>query len=88
MQGFQSRGAERQGFEPWIGVAYTRFPSVRLQPLGHLSLDLQHDANSGRKYRRTASLSQRLSPDKRLLIPVPRAGKLMICCCNTTNGVQ
>jgi hypothetical protein len=29
--------AERQGFEPWIGVTYTRFPGVRLQPLGHLS---------------------------------------------------
>ncbi len=30
--------AERQGFEPWIGVAYTHFPGVRLQPLGHLSV--------------------------------------------------
>jgi hypothetical protein len=29
--------AERQGFEPWIGVTYTHFPGVRLQPLGHLS---------------------------------------------------
>ena len=30
--------AERQGFEPWVGVTYTRFPGVRLQPLGHLSV--------------------------------------------------
>ena len=30
--------AERQGFEPWIGVTYTHFPGVRLQPLGHLSV--------------------------------------------------
>src|SRR6185312_10258002 len=29
--------AERQGFEPWIPFGYTRFPSVRLKPLGHLS---------------------------------------------------
>ncbi len=30
--------AERQGFEPWIQFdPHTRFPSVRLQPLGHLS---------------------------------------------------
>ena len=33
--------AERQGFEPWIGVAYTRFPGVRLQPLGHLSVTIE-----------------------------------------------
>ena len=30
--------AERKGFEPPICVTYTRFPSVRLKPLGHLSL--------------------------------------------------
>ena len=31
--------AERAGFEPAIHVAaHTRFPSVLLQPLGHLSL--------------------------------------------------
>lgn len=29
--------AERQGFEPWVRVAYTRFPGVPLKPLGHLS---------------------------------------------------
>src|SRR5690606_3477210 len=30
--------AEREGFEPSIRCyTYTRFPSVRLQPLGHLS---------------------------------------------------
>ena len=29
--------AERAGFEPAVGVAYTRFPSVLLKPLGHLS---------------------------------------------------
>jgi hypothetical protein len=29
--------AERVGFEPTVGLAYTRFPSVRLKPLGHLS---------------------------------------------------
>ena len=29
--------AERQGFEPWIPLQYTHFPSVRLKPLGHLS---------------------------------------------------
>ena len=34
----ENNNAERQGFEPWIGVAYTRFPGVRLQPLGHLSV--------------------------------------------------
>jgi hypothetical protein len=28
--------AERGGFEPPV-LAYTRFPSVRLKPLGHLS---------------------------------------------------
>ena len=33
----KNKYAERQGFEPWIGVTYTRFPGVRLQPLGHLS---------------------------------------------------
>ncbi len=30
--------AEREGFEPSVGVTYTRFPSVRLKPLGHLSI--------------------------------------------------
>ncbi len=30
--------AEREGFEPSIGLPYTRFPSVRLQPLGHFSV--------------------------------------------------
>ena len=30
--------AEREGFEPSVKLApYTRFPSVRLKPLGHLS---------------------------------------------------
>ena len=29
--------AEREGFEPSVGETYTRFPSVRLKPLGHLS---------------------------------------------------
>ena len=29
--------AEREGFEPSIGVTYTHFPGVRLRPLGHLS---------------------------------------------------
>ncbi len=36
----QQRGfltAERQGFEPWVEQVYTRFPSVLLRPLGHLS---------------------------------------------------
>ena len=30
--------AEREGFEPSIGVTYTRFPSVLHRPLGHLSI--------------------------------------------------
>ena len=29
--------AERGGFEPPVRFAYTRFPSVLLKPLGHLS---------------------------------------------------
>ncbi len=29
--------AVREGFEPSIGVAYTRVPGVRLKPLGHLT---------------------------------------------------
>jgi hypothetical protein len=29
--------AEREGFEPSIGVTYTHFPGVLLRPLGHLS---------------------------------------------------
>jgi hypothetical protein len=29
--------AEREGFEPSVPFEYTRFPSVRLKPLGHLS---------------------------------------------------
>ena len=29
--------AEREGFEPSMGDAHTRFPSVLLRPLGHLS---------------------------------------------------
>ena len=29
--------AEREGFEPSKQKMFTRFPSVRLQPLGHLS---------------------------------------------------
>ncbi len=29
--------AERVGFEPTVPCEYTRFPSVRLKPLGHLS---------------------------------------------------
>jgi hypothetical protein len=33
--------AEEKGFEPLIGFnPYTRFPSVRLQPLGHSSINL------------------------------------------------
>lgn len=32
--------AERQGFEPWKGISLTRFPGVRLKPLGHLSVIL------------------------------------------------
>jgi hypothetical protein len=30
--------AERQGFEPWVRAAHTRFPGVPLKPLGHLSV--------------------------------------------------
>ena len=30
--------AERMGFEPMKGKSFTRFPSVRLKPLGHLSI--------------------------------------------------
>lgn len=30
--------AERGGFEPPIGFAYTAFPVLRLKPLGHLSV--------------------------------------------------
>ena len=29
--------AEREGFEPSVGVAYTRLAGEHLQPLGHLS---------------------------------------------------
>src|SRR5437016_14660800 len=29
--------AERRGFEPLVPFGYTRFPSVLLKPLGHLS---------------------------------------------------
>ena len=29
--------AERSGFEPEVGLPYTRFPGVRLKPLIHLS---------------------------------------------------
>ena len=32
--------AERMGFEPMKGFPFTRFPSVRLQPLGHLSKEM------------------------------------------------
>ena len=35
--GLLSRGTERGGFEPPVRDAYTRFPSVLLRPLGHLS---------------------------------------------------
>ena len=34
----RTRLAEREGFEPSV-VSYTRFPSVHLKPLGHLSPD-------------------------------------------------
>ena len=33
--------AERQGFEPWMVINHTRFPGVRLKPLGHLSVATQ-----------------------------------------------
>ena len=35
--------AEREGFEPSVGETYTRFPSVRLKPLGHLSYTLAEE---------------------------------------------
>ena len=37
--------AERVGFEPTVGITYTRFPSVRLKPLGHLSRDVRNRSN-------------------------------------------
>ena len=46
--------AEREGFEPSVGVAYTRFPSVRLQPLGHLSVFdcyIQGEMKKGTRYQ-------------------------------------
>ena len=32
--------AEREGFEPSVRYAHTRFRVVRLRPLGHLSLSV------------------------------------------------
>ncbi len=29
--------AEREGFEPPVGISYARFPGVCLKPLSHLS---------------------------------------------------
>ena len=37
--------AERMGFEPMKESPFTRFPSVRLQPLGHLSSYLKKFLN-------------------------------------------
>ncbi len=40
--------AEREGFEPSIGVTYTHFPGVLLRPLGHLSVEVTHSATPKR----------------------------------------
>src|SRR5215472_4023461 len=42
------RLAERGGFEPPVRFAYTRFPSVLLKPLGHLSGGGEDYASRGR----------------------------------------
>ena len=44
--------AEREGFEPSIGVTYTHFPGVLLRPLGHLSVEATHPATPNARVRR------------------------------------
>ena len=38
---FSIKNAEREGFEPSVGVTYTRLAGAHLQPLGHLSCHIQ-----------------------------------------------
>ena len=37
MKGREEKLAEREGFEPPVGISYARFPGVCLKPLSHLS---------------------------------------------------
>ena len=39
--------AEREGFEPSVGISYARFPGVCLKPLSHLSTESGLNVQSG-----------------------------------------
>ena len=64
--GGEKIGGERGIRTPDRGLAYTRFPSVRLQPLGHLSARVPHKffRLADRPVNRTNLATLRIVPDE------------------------
>ena len=69
--------AERGGFEPPVRFAYTRFPSVLLKPLGHLSGGGE-SYQTGEGPQDFGSITMRVNAALRAVLPTARGLPLLV----------